>query len=200
MADPATIGALGIGATLLGGATNAAASEQTAQANYQQNQYQSQVALINQQIFKQDADYARYQGDQQAEQYGISSGQNIAQTKAAQSSSGFDVNSGSSARVRGSEATVTNINLGQIRWNAAMTAYNYDVQATAAGNQSTLFKMAGSNALQAGNLGVVSSIAGTASSVSSKWLQAGQVGMFGNSSGGLGGSNYTLGADGSLAP
>lgn len=186
--DPATIGAIGIGSTILGGLTGAAAATQTAQAQYQQNQYQAHVAQINQQIYLQDADYARQQGSQSAMQYGISAGQQIAQTKAAQASSGFDVNTGSAAQVRQSESTVANMNLDQIRSNAALTAYNYDVQATAAGNQSTLYQMAGQNAVTAGQLGVTSSIIGTASSVSTKWLQASSLGMY-SGGGSLGGNN-----------
>jgi hypothetical protein len=57
-------------------------------------------------------------------------------------------------------------------------------------NQATLDIAAGKNAAAAGDINAVSSILGTAGSVSSKWLQGNQVGLWGvsgNAGGNAGG-------------
>ena len=191
MASALVAGAVGIGSSIFGATTSAAAANQQAQAQFGMNQYQAQVATINQQVQLQNADFARQQGSITAMNYGLSTGQNIGQTKAAQASSGFDVNSGSAAQVRSSERNVENLNLNQIRANTALTAYNYDVGASAQSNQAGLYRLAGTNAVAAGNIAATSSIIGGASSVATKWMQASSLGMFNSSGSGLGGADFS---------
>lgn len=176
----AAVGAIGIGSSLLGGLFGAAGAEQSAEAQSQALQYQSAVATINSNIELQNAEYARQQGEQQSQQYGMQAGQKFGAIKVAQASSGLDINSGSAKLVQGSERLVANLDLDQIRSNAAKTAYDYDVQATQYKNQAGLYTMGATNAAAAGPIAATSSILGAAGSVSSKWLQASNTGMFNN--------------------
>jgi len=178
----AALGAVGIGATLAGGITSAIGAESSAAATQQSYNYQAGVAQINSTIDLQNADYARSQGETQAMQYGLQAGQRQAQIRNTQAASGLDVNSGSAAAVQASQKTITGIDTAQIRSNAAKTAYDYDVKSTMDLNQSTLDVMAGDNAITAGNFQAASSILGSVGSVSSKWMQGSQSGMFGSSS------------------
>jgi len=178
----AAMGAIGIGATLAGGITSAIGAENTASATQASYNYQAGVAQINSTIDLQNADYARSQGETQAMQYGMQASQRQAAIRNTQAASGLDVNSGSAADVQASQRTLTAIDTAQIRSNAAKTAYDYDVKSTQDLNQAQLDIMGGDNAITAGNYQAASSILGTVGSVSSKWMQGNQSGMFGSSS------------------
>lgn len=179
----AVAGAIGIGTSILGGLTGAASASEQSQAQQATYNYQAGVATINAQIAKQNQEYAVQQGEQEAQTAGMQGAQQMGKIKVAQASSGLDINSGSAKQVQNSQQLVTDLNLDQIRSNAAKTAYDYDVQATQYTNQATLYKMGAANAAAAEPYNVASSILGSASSVSSKWLQGQSVGMFGTSSG-----------------
>jgi len=98
--------------------------------------------------------------------------------RAAQGASNIDVNSGSAAKVQADQRFIAQTDLTQIRSNAAKVAYDYDVKSVMDLNQANLDVMAGENAKQAGQINAMSSILGTVGSVSSKWLQGGQQGMW----------------------
>lgn len=172
---------VGIGATIAGGITQAAGAKAAGQAALQQNNYQAGVAEINQKIALQNADYARNQGEIQSVQYGIKSAQRQGAIRAGQGASGIDVNSGTAVDVRASQKLTSDMDLAQIRTNAAKTAYDFDAQAVGFENQAGLYRMAGANAVTASNYQATASILGTVSSVASKWTQGSQVGMFSNS-------------------
>ncbi len=186
----AIAGMVGIGATVAGGALQADAARQGGAAQQQMYNYQSQVAKINSQIDLQNADYARSQGEVQAVQSGMRYRQEEGQILVHQAASNLDVNSGSNLEVQRSERTLAGIDAGQIRSNAAKTAYDFDVKSVMDLNQSTLDTMAGVNAKAAGDIQADISIVGTTASVASKWMQMSQSGMgagiFGGSGGGVG--------------
>lgn len=186
---------VGIGATIAGGITQAAGAKAAGQAALQQNNYQAGVAEINSKIAKQNADYARNQGEIQATQYGIKSAQRQGAIRAGQGASGVDVNTGTAVDVRESQKKISDMDLAQIRMNASKTAYDFDAQAVGFDNQAQLYKMAGANAVVAANYQATASILGTVSSVASKWTQGSQMGMFGGS----GGSGYSA-SGGSASP
>jgi hypothetical protein len=164
-----------MGATAGGSIMSAFGSLASGEANKSMYDYQSGIAKLNQQIDLQNATFATQQGEQQAQQYGLKAGQQMGQIKTAQASSGFDVNSGSNAQVRTSQAHLNSLDTDVIRSNAAKTAYNYTEQASVAGAQSQLYTMAGTNAMAAGEIGFGSSILGGVGSVSSEWLKYSQV-------------------------
>lgn len=183
MTSPTAIGGIGIGASLFGGLLSAFGAEKSGQAQQQMYNYQAAVAQINSSTDKQNMEYSLYQGEEQAEKFGIQAGQRQAAIRTAYSAGNIDVNSGSAAQVQGSQKTLTGIDTAQIRENAAKTAYDYDVRSVMDTNQATLDVMAGQNAKIAGDINATASILGTAGSVSSKWLQGTTVGMFGGSGG-----------------
>ena len=182
MASPTTIGEVGLGSTVVGSALSAYGAYSQGQATSRMYGYQANMARINSQIALQNADYARNQGEQQAVIAGRQGAQQLGGIRAAEGASGLNVNSGSAKDVQTSQQGTTALNLTQIRSNAAKTAYNYDVQSTQDISQAGLYDLAASNALTAGDLGAASSIIGGAGSVSSKWLQGNQQGLWGNAS------------------
>jgi hypothetical protein len=174
----AAAGIIGIGASLAGGILGAQGAEKSGQSQQQMYNYQSQVAKINSQIDQQNREYALNYGEIKAMQSGMRYRQEEGHILATQGASNIDMTSGSSVDVRNSERTLASLDAGQIRANAAKVAYDYDVKSTMDLNQSTLDVMAGQNAKTAGDIQAMSSILGSIGSVSSKWMQGTQSGMF----------------------
>ena len=189
MASPAQIGGIGLGATGGGSMLSAFGSLASGISNQSMYNYQSGIARLNQQIDLQNAEYARQQGEQQAQQFGLKAGQQFGQIKVAQAASGFDVRGGSNAQVQASQRHLNSLDMDVIRSNAAKTAYNYETQGAVAGAQAKLYSMAGAQALAAGEIGFGTSILGGISSVSSEWLKGAQVGLWSGGSGSSGGWN-----------
>lgn len=178
MNSPTSIGEVGLGSTALGGIFSAFGAGESGAAQKGMYDYQASVAEINSQIALQNADYARQQGEGQAQAFGISAAQRAGQIKVAQASSGLDINSGSAVQVRQSQKLVTDMDLNQIRSNAAKTAYDYDVQSVNFTNQAQIDTFSGQQAELAGDINIGSSIIGTAGSVSAKWLQGNQTDLW----------------------
>lgn len=174
----AAIGAIGIGASLAGGILGAQGATQSAEATQRMYNYQAGVAKINSQVDLQNADYARQQGEVQAQQYGQKAAQQLGAIRTTQAASGIDINSGTAAQVQASQRQIASTDMAMIRQNAAKVAYDYDVKSTMDLNQATLDTMAGDNAIKAGKIQAAQSIIGSVASVSSKWLQGSQIGMF----------------------
>lgn len=174
--DPIT--AVGIGATVAGGGVSAIGSILSGNAKSQMYQYQSGIAQMNERIAKQDASYARYVGETEAQTSGMKTRFVLGKQLTAQSGSGLDVNSGSASRVRESTHDIGLHDEAVIRSNAAKRAYGFEVEAANASAQGEIYKSAAGEAKTAGYMGAASSVLGTVSSVSSKWLQAKQMGMF----------------------
>jgi hypothetical protein len=184
MASPGAIGGFSIGSTLVGGILSGIGKKDSYDAQALMYNYQAQVAKINSDIDKQNADYAINKGEMQAQTEGLKAAQQMGQIKVGQAASGFDVNTGSNLAVQQGQRLVAGIDLATIRSNASKVAYDYNVKSVEDINQAGLDTMAASNASQAGDLALASSLVSTAGSVSSKWLQASQSGMFNSGSGG----------------
>ena len=184
MASPTAVGGIGLGASVAGSVIGAYGAEEQGQAQSGMFGYQAQVAKINSQIDLQNADYARMAGEQRAVTEGRKGAQVLGAIRANQGASNLDVNRGSDAQVQASQKSTTNLDLTQIRSNAAKTAYDFDVKSVEDTNQATLYSTASTNAKTAGDIGALSSIVGGAGSVSAKWLQGQQQGLWGNPGGG----------------
>jgi hypothetical protein len=188
MADPVTasvMAGIGIASSVLGGITGAAGSVESGNANATMYQYKAGVAAINQQINKQNANWATQTGEISAEEKGLKAGQDIAETKVVQAASGFDVNTGTGSSVRDSQTSVAEFDQGIIRWDAAKTAYGYETKAATDEAEGQVDLQAAGQAQTAGWIGAASSILGGVSGVASKWSQASQIGI-GSSSGQIG--------------
>lgn len=186
-----SVGGIGIGSNIFGGFFSGMGAGKQAAAQSQQFKYEASIARLRNQIDIQNAGYALQEGELQASQYGMQAAQRMGQIKAAQGASGLDVNSGSPQQVQQSQKLITGIDLDTIRTNAAKTAYSFDVQGAFDTAQANLYDMASADALKAGMINGFSSAIGTAGSVSSKWLQGQQMGLWSgpsSSGGGLGSS------------
>ena len=171
-------GAVGIGASLVGGLLSAQGAEKQGAAQQQMYNYRAQVAKINADINKQNARWARDKGETEGVMYGMKAAQRAGAIKVAQSSSGFDVNSGSNKTVQESQSKVTQMDEAQIRENATRIAYDYESKAVMDENQATLDVMSGKYAKEASKYKVAESIIGTVSTVSSKWQQGRSTGLW----------------------
>lgn len=185
MADPVTLGTIGLASSGASGALGVFSSLMGGGAKADAYKYQSSMAWQNAAIAKQNQKYALDVGEQQAEKQGIAGAAQAGQIKAGQAASGVDVNTGSAKEVQTSQHLVSQMDLNTIREKAAKTAYDFSVQATNYENQAKGYSKAANNAKTEGVLGAVSSFIGTVGSVSSKWLQGNQLGMWGNGGGSL---------------
>ena len=130
MADPITLGTIGMAASGASGAMRIFGSRFGGSAKADAYKYQSSMAWQNAAIAKQNQKYALDVGEQQAEKAGIAGAAQAGQIKAAQGASGVDVNSGSAKDVQSSHHPVSQMDLHTIREKGAKTAYDFSVQAT----------------------------------------------------------------------
>lgn len=177
MADPATMGAIAVGSSVLSGAIGATGAAFSAGASADTFNFKAGIAQLNSQIDKQNAAWALNSGAIKAANYGLKVGQEIGATKATQAASGFDVNTGTAGAVRDTQTDVAKYDQNTIRADAAHTAYGYETKAVADSMEASLDTASASNAKKAGTIGILSSIIGTASSVASKWTQGNTIGM-----------------------
>lgn len=91
---------------------------------------------------------------------------------------GVDIGSGSAKEVLTSQATLNARDLALVRNKAARVAYGYATEAEQDEMQSTLYRMGATNVRAAIPLNVASSLISGATSVSSKYVQAQQSGLF----------------------
>lgn len=175
MADPVTLATIGIGSTAAGGITGAIGSLFSGSAQSAMYNYQAGVAQVNAQVAQQNANYATASGEVEAQQAGMRGRAVVGETKVGAGAGNIDISSGSMKNVVASETEVTQQNEGVIRANAAKRAYGFEVGAAEDTAQAGAYKIAAETSQTAGEIGAVSSILGAVGSVSSKWLQAGQV-------------------------
>ena len=172
MGDPVTLGAMGLSAA--GSLISGIGAKAGGSASSRMYQYQSALAWQNAQTALQNAAYARNVGEQEATKAGMAGAQRGGAIKAAQSSSGLDVNTGSARAVQDSQHLVSKMDMDTIRSKAAKTAYDYEVQSVDFANKAQGFKSAAADADRAGTIGMISSFVGGAGSVAAKWMQASQ--------------------------
>jgi hypothetical protein len=183
MADPVTLGVVGMGASALGGAVNAFGNWFGGETKGAMYDYQAGIAQMNATVDRQNAAYAEYAGEVKAQQSGMKARFQIGQARADQGASGLDVNSGSATQVREGMYKVAQQDMSTIRSNAAKIAYGYNVDAAAKDAESTLDKYAASTSRTAGDIAAVGSLLGGAGSVASKWQGGGSAGLWGGGSG-----------------
>lgn len=168
MADPVTAG-LSLAAGVGSGIFSALGVGASSKAQASQYQYQAGLAAQNAQIAKQNEAYALMQGEQAAAQSGMATASRLGQIKTGEAASGFNVNTGSNARVQASQKMIGDMEQTAIRSTSAKRAYDYDIGALQATEQSSAYSAAASNVKSAAPLAEAASILGSASSVASKW-------------------------------
>lgn len=112
----------------------------------QQGDYQAAVAQRNAQIAMANAGNALQAGAQQEQQQLFKTAGVVSAARAAQGSSGLDVNSGSGVNVRASSDALGVLGGAEIRSNAARAAYGDETQSVALTDTANADKVAGENA------------------------------------------------------
>lgn len=146
-------------------------------SGFAQAMYQRQVAKINAKIAEQNELNALAKGESDSMRYGIQAKQRMGNIIAAQGSSGLDAASGSARDVQASQGKIAQMDMQQIRENAALVAYNYDAQKVSFQNQGNLALRSGINSLAEGGIKGLSSFVGGAYATHSKWILGQQVGL-----------------------
>lgn len=185
--SPPILMAASMGTSVLGSIFGASGAMASGEAQSQMGMYQAGIAMQNAKIAKQNATYASVQGEQEAMKYGMGARQRAGEIVAQQSASGLDVGSGSAKAVQESQHLVSQMDMAQIRANAAKAAYDYNVQAWAHKQEAVMDLMGAKNAQAAGRTNALASLVGGASSVADKWLRASEVGAFSGKTQTLGG-------------
>lgn len=141
--------------------------------------YQGGIARMKENIANQNADYAIYAGDREAQRYGMKAAHQFGKIVTAQAASNIDVNRGSNVRVQEGQRAITRMDIDQIGQNAARKAYGHKIEAASESAKAKAYDMAADNALMAGGINMGSTLLTGATSVHSRWLQARQLGIYG---------------------
>lgn len=179
MADPVTLSALSIGATVAGGAVSAGGGIMGGNAEAAAKSYQAQVARINKQVALMNRDQTLTAGADKALATGIAGRQKMGQIITAQAASGLDITKGSLARVQEGQQTAISNDIAHIYDNTARQAYGYTVKAANEESSAGMYEAGAKSAKNAAMIKALGTVIGTAGSVSSKWLQGNQLGLWG---------------------
>ena len=168
-------------AGIAGSGISALGSLSSGQANAAAANYQSQVALNNQIVANQNAQYAIKAGEQRATNEGLKGRAEEQHLKAEIAANGIDVNSGSAVDVEESAAKKSQLDTETTRQSAALEAYGYRVNAADQGAQAQLLRAQAGFDTTAGFMGAGGSLLSGASNIGRKWAD------LGGSTGGAGG-------------
>ena len=148
--------------TVVGTIGSMEGAQQSAAAQQQAANYQAAVARNNQITANAEANYATSAGETQQESQGMATRALLGNEKAAQASSGLDVNSGSAVDVRSSAAALGALSGLNVGSNAALQAAQYQAQAGSFGAQAGLSTLQAEQAGTAGGISAFSALAGGA--------------------------------------
>lgn len=173
------LGVASLGATAVGGLMQANAAKAQAQSQAAASAYQAQIARNNALYAQQNAQYTREKGASDAEindrKVRAAIGAEIAQ----QGASGFDVNSGSPLDLRASTAALGRYDTLNIKNNAELNARAFDIEAKSSTANANLLQAQSASQRKSATTSYLASLIGTASSVSSKWMDYNKSGVFG---------------------
>jgi hypothetical protein len=156
------IGAVGAGISAIGAVRQGEA--QSAEANYQ-----AQVAQNNQVIAQQNAAYATSAGERQTYDVGLQQRARAGSIRAGIAANNLDVNTGSAAEVRASQAQMGQVAEETTKANAALTAYGYRTQGTSFGAEAQLKRAEAPQDVTAGFLSGGGLLLSGASNAGFKW-------------------------------
>lgn len=176
--DPVSLAVISIGASAASGAVGAMGASNQAKSMSAMSGYQAGVARNNQIIAEQNAQHALESGATAAENQSMKTAATLGEQKATQAASGLDVNSGSPLDVRKSTASLGWLDAMTILSNAGEKAAAYRAQKLNFESEEQLDLMKAKNYDTAGKYAVASSLLGSATSVSDKWLSYKTRGIF----------------------
>lgn len=178
MADPLTLAMVSMGASGASGLMGAVSSIMGGSSQSSMYKYQAGSARVNAGIARENAAHARYAGEFEAQRSGMKTRYERGKTTAIQSGRGVVTGQGSAGGVIDSITKVGAQEQSTIRGNAARRAYGFEVEAAEKDAAANMYGKAAQRSKLAGYLGAGSSLLSSAASVSSKWMQAGQAGIF----------------------
>lgn len=120
--------------------------------------YNSAVQANNATIAKQNASYAGQEGEEQAEEASMKDRAKVATITSQQGASGVDLSSGSSVDVRSSASELGQLDIQNIRANAARKAYGFETEAASDTGQSQLDAYTAKNASTSGSVNAATSL------------------------------------------
>jgi hypothetical protein len=167
-----TTAAVGIGATIAGGAIKAMGDLFSGQAQSNMYKYQAGVALARAQNDELKARWAEEAGEENALREGLRGRFSWGNIHAGQGASNVDVNTGTSVNVRAGQTEVTQMTEAQTRTNFARKAYGFRVDEAGDIATAGAANVAAKNAITGSYYDAAASILGTASSVASEATQA----------------------------
>ena len=129
---------LSTGLGLVGAGVSAIGAISQGNAESAQASYEAQVARNNAITAGQNANYATAAGEQRAFNQALKERQQSQAVVSGLAASGIDINTGSAADVRTSQAAIGQQDVETVRQQAALTAYGYRTQATNYTAQATL--------------------------------------------------------------
>ena len=135
---------------------------QGAKAASSASKFNAQVAAQNAEIAQQNANWASEEGEVNAATKSMQNRAEMGDIKSSQAANGIDVNSGSAAQVQQSQAELGQMDVMNIRANAARQAYGYITQKQGALDQAALDRASAKSANKAGTLAAVSTVLGVA--------------------------------------
>lgn len=152
-----------------GTAASMAGQAQQAQQQSAMAGFQRQVALNNQEVARRNAALSLQQGEVDVQSKELQTGQVKGSQRAALAAEGGDINSGSPVDIVSDTSRASQTDVDTIRYNAALKAYGYNVEASGAGGTANAYQAAGVNAMANLPYGLGSSFLSGASSAAGKW-------------------------------
>lgn len=138
-------------------------------SNAAQARYQAQVAANNAVTAQQNANYAIAAGQTEGTNAGLRERATGGRLTTELAANNLDVNTGSAARVRTSQAEIGAQDVQQTYANAGLTAYGYRTQATSFGAEQQLQQAAAPRDILGGTLTGLGTLASGAANLGTKW-------------------------------
>lgn len=158
-------------ATVAAGAMQAYGQYQQGQAAQKAAQYNAAVSEQNAKIAEQYARAAEDRGAEEARRKRIDTDRIISRQQAVLAAKGIDISSGTPLDIIGDTALYGELDAQTIEYNAALEAYQQRSQASNLRQQATLQRFEGDNAAQAGKIGAVGTLIGTAAKAGTTYAQ-----------------------------
>jgi hypothetical protein len=172
-----------MGSSALSGVTSAIGGVLGGNSQSSMYKYQAGVARVNAQIARGNAAYSRYAGEFESQRSGMKTRFERGRIVANQSGRGVQVGTGSAGRVVESTEDIGRQEQSTIRASAARRAYGYENEAAQQEASANMLGKAAQRSKLAGYIQAGTSLLSSAASVSSKWSQASQSGIFSDSVG-----------------
>lgn len=173
-----TLAAASIASSVGGGILGAFGAAKKADAESDALAYKAQVARNNAIIAERNAAQAVIAGSTKGQINDLKTKSLVGQQLVTQAASGLDVNSGTHVNVRQSTADIGRLDTLTIIANAGKEAVGYLARAEGFESEAVLQDMGAEYAKDAGELNIMSSLLGSATSVSDKYLGFKSKGIF----------------------